>query len=62
MNRWILYIIALFFSHSLYGQDCTIFSKANNITPDKLCSPVTATWTVSYTGVNDAGFSGTHQI
>ncbi len=56
MNRWILYIIALFFSHSLYGQDCTIFSKANNITPDKLCSPVTATWTVSYTGVNDAGF------
>ena len=56
MNRWILYIIALFLSHSLYGQDCTIFSKANNITPDKLCSPVTATWTVSYTGVNDAGF------
>jgi PKD repeat protein len=39
----------------MYGQDCTIFSKANNITPDKLCSPVTATWNVSYTGVNDAG-------
>ena len=56
MNRWILYTIAIIFSHSLYGQDCTIFSKANNITPDKLCSPVTATWNVSYTGVNDAGF------
>ncbi len=55
MNKWILYIIAVFFSNSLSGQDCTIFSKANNITPDKLCSPVTATWTVSYTGVNNAG-------
>lgn len=37
------------------GQNCSILSKANNITPDKLCSPVTATWNVSYTGVNDAG-------
>lgn len=55
MNRWIPYIIALIFPTILYGQDCTIFSKANNITPDKLCSPVTATWNVSYTGVNDAG-------
>lgn len=55
MNKWILYIIVILLSHSLSGQDCTIFSKANNITPDKLCSPVTATWTVSYTGVNDAG-------
>lgn len=55
MNRWILYIIALFLTCSLYGQDCTIFSKANNITPDKLCSPVTATWNVRYTGVNNAG-------
>lgn len=55
MNRWFLYIIGILLSHSLSGQDCTIFSKANNITPDKLCSPVTATWTVSYTGVNDAG-------
>lgn len=56
MNKWILYIILILLSYSLSGQDCTIFSKANNITPDKLCSPVTATWTVSYTGVNDAGF------
>jgi hypothetical protein len=25
------------------------------ISPDKLCSPVTASWNVSYTGVNNAG-------
>ncbi len=25
------------------------------MTPDRFCSPVTATWSVSYTGVNDAG-------
>ncbi len=56
MNKWILYIIVVLFTGRLYGQDCTIFSKANNITPDKLCSPVTATWNVSYTGVNDAGY------
>jgi len=55
MNKWVLYIITILYSHSLYGQDCTIFSKANNITPDRLCSPVTATWNVSYTGVNDGG-------
>jgi PKD repeat protein len=55
MNKWILYIITILYTHSLYGQDCTIFSKANNITPDRLCSPVTATWNVSYTGVNDGG-------
>jgi len=37
------------------GQDCSITAKANRITPDKLCSPVTVSWNVSYTGVNDAG-------
>lgn len=42
-------------SISIYGQNCSIISKANDITPDKLCSPVKASWTVSYTGVNDAG-------
>ena len=56
MKKWILYSITVLLSFNLSGQDCTIISKANNITPDKLCSPVTATWTVSYTGVNDAGF------
>jgi PKD repeat protein len=56
MKKWILYIILVLFSLSAYGQSCSILSKANNITPDKLCSPVTATWTVSYTGVNDDGY------
>ncbi|PID92275.1 MAG: hypothetical protein CSA96_04040 [Bacteroidetes bacterium] len=37
------------------SQDCTILSKENAILPDKLCAPVTVTWTVNYTGVNDAG-------
>ena len=55
MKKWILYIISLLLSLHVYGQSCSIFSKANNITPDKLCSPVTATWTVSYTGVDAAG-------
>ena len=56
MKKWILYIISLLLSLSATGQNCSILSKANNITPDKLCSPVTATWTVSYTGVNDDGY------
>ncbi len=54
MKRYFLYIILALLSLHASGQDCTILSKANNITPDRLCSPVTATWTVSYTGVNDA--------
>ena len=41
----------------LRSQDCTIISKANNISPDKLCSPVTVTWNVTYNGVNNAGKS-----
>ncbi|MGE5349018.1 MAG: PKD domain-containing protein [Actinomycetota bacterium] len=57
MKKWILYIISLLLSFNAYGQSCSIFSKANNITPDKLCSPVTATWTVSYTGVDAGGTS-----
>jgi len=58
MKKWILYSICVLYSFNsaiAYGQSCTIISKANNITPDKLCSPVTATWTVSYTGVNNGG-------
>jgi len=52
-----IYSILFFFilTVSVFGQDCSIISKANNISPDKLCSPVTATWNVTYTGVNDAG-------
>jgi len=56
MKRGVLYIIIVLLSCDLTGQNCSIISKANNITPDKLCSPVTATWDVSYTGVNDGGF------
>ncbi len=37
------------------AQDCSLLSKANNILPDKFCSPVTVNWQVSYTGVNNAG-------
>jgi PKD repeat protein len=55
MGKWFLYIILTLLSPDIFGQNCTILSKANNITPDKLCSPVTAIWNVSYTGVNDAG-------
>jgi len=55
----ILYLTLVFALISLYsiGQDCSILTKANRITPDKLCSPVSASWNVSYTGVNNAGTS-----
>ena len=39
----------------LHGQDCNIVSKANIIVPDRLCSPLSVNWKVSYTGVNNAG-------
>lgn len=37
------------------GQSCAILSKANNMVPDQLCSPVTVSWDVTYVGVNNAG-------
>jgi len=55
MRKYILYSIFVLLPLGISGQNCSILSKANNITPDKLCSPVTASWSVSYTGVNDAG-------
>lgn len=55
MKRFLLGIFTALLSLLASGQTCTIISKANNITPDKLCSPVTAVWTVSYTGVNNGG-------
>ncbi len=55
MKKWLFYILLTSFSLDISGQDCTIFSKANSITPDRLCSPVSATWVVTYTGVNNAG-------
>jgi len=45
----------IFISISLGGQDCSLLSKANIIIPDKLCSPVSVNWQVTYTGVNNAG-------
>ncbi len=55
MKKWLLVVSIVLLSQGLLGQNCTIISKANNITPDKLCSPVTVSWNVSYTGVTNAG-------
>ena len=55
MNKFLISLILIFLSFNITAQDCSILSKANNISPDRLCSPVTATWNVSYTGVNNAG-------
>jgi len=52
---FVFYTFFTFLFLSIAGQDCSILSKANNITPDRLCSPVTASWNVSYTGVNNQG-------
>ena len=43
------------YSIRLFSQDCSITSKANDIAPDRLCSPVNATWHVDYNGVNNNG-------
>jgi PKD repeat protein len=50
-------LFLMIISLSLHGQDCSILSKANAIVPDRLCSPLSVNWTVSYTGVNNAGTS-----
>jgi PKD repeat protein len=55
MKKCLLGAILVLLYFDIYGQSCTIISKANNITPDKLCSPVSVVWTVSYTGVSNAG-------
>jgi PKD repeat protein len=55
MRNCFILILSFLFTSIISGQDCNILSKANNILPDKLCSPVTANWQVSYTGVNNAG-------
>jgi len=56
-QHWLLNIcILVLFPVFGYGQDCYIRSKANDINPDQLCSPVqVVTWEVSYVDVNDAG-------
>jgi len=55
MKKCLLGIIIILLSLEVSGQNCSIISKANNITPDKLCSPVSVVWTASYTGVTSAG-------
>ncbi|MDP4222953.1 MAG: PKD domain-containing protein [Bacteroidota bacterium] len=55
MKKWFQLAFLLLLTLDVSGQICTIISKANNITPDKLCSPVTAVWNVTYTGVSNAG-------
>jgi PKD domain/CHU_C Type IX secretion signal domain len=55
MKGFRLFLYLSLISSALLGQDCNIISKANNIAPDRLCSPLSVNWQVSYTGVNDAG-------
>ena len=55
MKRFLFFTALALLTPHITGQTCIITSKANIITPDKLCSPVTATWNVSYVGVNNAG-------
>ena len=55
MKKIITLLILFLFSVSSFSQTCQILSKANNITPDKLCAPVTVNWEITYTGVNNAG-------
>jgi PKD repeat protein len=55
MKKILLVFLISFISLTIYSQDCSILAKANNISPDRLCSPVTATWNVSYAGVNNVG-------
>jgi len=55
MKKILVIFLLIFLSLPILGQNCSILAKANNITPDKLCSPVTVNWIVTYTGVNNAG-------
>src|SRR5664279_1547093 len=55
MKKLYSFMCLISLSAIVYSQSCSILSKANNITPDKLCSPVNASWNVSYTGVDDGG-------
>ncbi|HNR42113.1 MAG TPA: PKD domain-containing protein [Bacteroidales bacterium] len=55
MRIFIITLTIFLASFNTFGQNCSIKSKANDITPDKLCSPVTASWDVRYNGVNNAG-------
>jgi PKD repeat protein len=55
MKKLYSFICFAMLSANIFSQSCSILSKANIITPDKLCSPVNASWNVSYTGVTNGG-------
>ena len=55
MKVFLFSFLLISISAVISGQDCNLLSKANNIIPDKFCSPVSVNWQVSYTGVNNAG-------
>lgn len=55
MKIFCIAVIVILISSDLLGQDCNILSKANIIRPDRLCSPLSVDWKVSYTGVNNGG-------
>jgi PKD repeat protein len=55
MKKFLSFICLILLSTRILSQSCSILAKANNMTPDKLCSPVTASWNVTYTGVNNGG-------
>ncbi len=47
--------ILLLVAAGLKAQDCTIKSRANDILPDRFCSPVSVNWEIYFRGVNDGG-------
>ena len=55
MKKLWLFITFIVLSLNVIGQDCNIISKANNMSPDRLCAPVNTTWNVSYDGVTNNG-------
>lgn len=57
MRITIISIFCILIFSEVSGQDCSILSKANRIAPDKLCSPVSVNWEVTYTGVSSTASS-----
>jgi PKD repeat protein len=55
MRKYFLLIFFFVYSITIFSQDCSIISKANDILPTDLCSPVSVDWTVTYRGVNNNG-------
>ena len=57
MKKTLVSIVLFLLFFNVSSQDCTIISKANDILPNGICSPVGVTWNVKYRGVNNAGTS-----